>query len=475
MRHELDLRMLYLFAQALRNSAPFIAGFSCIVAAFAPFFVPLRLVIAWLGPQALLLCLMHQLTAWFLERPLSTIDSKLWRWRFIGLETTRGLVWGALPGLVIAASDQPTARAFGVMILVSASAMAATVGASIPAAVVAAMTSMSAIVLLSFLTAGLDLDTLPLVVLACCVQLYLLRVAYKLHETALATLSIQEEKDILIAELAAAKATSDFARRRAEDANFAKSRFLAAMSHELRTPLNAILGFSEVMKGELVGAHSVESYREYSNDIHASGQHLLVLINEILDLSRIEAGRFELDEGAVKLSSVVEDCRHLLALRAKGRSIAIESVAEPDMPPLRADERAIRQIVLNLLSNAINFTPRGGAIKFKIGWTARGGQYISVRDSGPGIPEEEIPTILTPFGRGTLAHQNGEEGSGLGLSIVRGLVELHGGSFLLRSKLHEGTEVIVIFPRERVGAPFSGVHRHETKAAAECTSRQGGT
>jgi two-component system cell cycle sensor histidine kinase PleC len=415
---------------------------------------------------------MHRLAGRYLEKPRHTTDSKPWRWRFIGLESTWGLVWGALAGLVIAASDQSTARAFGFMILVSASAMSATVGASIPAAVVGAMTSMSGIVLLGLGAAEPDLDTLPPVVLVFCVQLYLLRVAYKLHATALATLSIQEEKDNLIAELAAAKATSDFARRRAEDANFAKSRFLAAMSHELRTPLNAILGFSEVMKGELFGAHSVESYREYSNDIHASGQHLLVLINEILDLSRIEAGRFELNEGAVKLSSIVEDCRHLLALRAKGRSIAIESCAEPDMPPLRADERALRQIVLNLLSNAINFTPRGGAIKFKIGWTARGGQYISVRDSGPGIPEEEIPTILTPFGRGTLAHQYGEEGSGLGLSIVRGLVELHGGSFVLRSRLHEGTEAIVIFPRERIGASFSEVHLHDDNGAGACTSPQ---
>jgi two-component system, cell cycle sensor histidine kinase PleC len=286
--------------------------------------------------------------------------------------------------------------------------------------------------------------------LACGTHLYFMFLARKLHKASLEALSFQTEKDELIAELEQAKASSDLARRRAEAANLAKSRFLATMSHELRTPLNAILGFSEVMKGELFGSHVVASYKEYSNDIHASGQHLLMLINEILDLSRIEAGRFDLKEVAITLPHLVEDCRHLLGLRAKKRRIAIEKAVEPDLPRIWADERAIRQVILNLLSNAIKFTPQGGTIKIRIGWTASGGQYIAVRDSGPGIPEDEIPIVMSSFGRGALAQKNAEEGSGLGLPIVKGLVELHGGSFTLKSKLREGTEVIVIFPPERV-------------------------
>ncbi|MGQ0443633.1 MAG: sensor histidine kinase, partial [Beijerinckiaceae bacterium] len=237
----------------------------------------------------------------------------------------------------------------------------------------------------------------------------------------------------------------------------AKYRFLATMSHELRTPLNAILGFSEVMKGELFGSHVVASYKEYSNDIHASGQHLLMLINEILDLSRIEAGRFDLKEEAVALPRIVEDCRHLLGLRAKKRRITIETVAEQDLPRIWADQRAIRQVVLNLLSNAIKFTPQNGTVKIRIGWTASGGQYVAIRDSGPGMPEDEFAIVMSSFGRGTLALKNAEEGSGLGLPIVKGLVELHGGSFALKSKLREGTEVIVIFPPERVMAAEPGV------------------
>jgi len=177
-----------------------------------------------------------------------------------------------------------------------------------------------------------------------------------------------------------------------------------------------------------------------------------MLINEILDLSRVEAGRYELREESVALVNIVEECRRLLGLRAKKRNLTIEKAVEQDLPPIMADARALRQVMLNLLSNAIKFTPKGGLIliKIRIGWTSKGGQYVAVRDSGPGIPEDEIPSVMSSFGRGTLAQKNAEEGAGLGLPIVKGLVELHGGTFTLKSKLREGTEVIVIFPPERV-------------------------
>ena len=255
---------------------------------------------------------------------------------------------------------------------------------------------------------------------------------------------------MLISELEQAKANSDEARRRAEEASLAKSRFLATMSHELRTPLNAILGFSEVMKGELFGPHAVPAYKGYSSDIHASGQHLLALINEILDLSRVEAGRYELKEDAISVAHILEDCMHLLSLRAEKRDITMTEAIEPNLPRLWADERAVRQVALNLLTNAIKFTPPGGSVFVKAGWTAVGGQYISIRDTGTGIPADEIPVVLSSFGRGSMAQKNADEGSGLGLPIVKGLVELHGGSFTLKSEVRVGTEVIVIFPPERV-------------------------
>jgi two-component system cell cycle sensor histidine kinase PleC len=222
------------------------------------------------------------------------------------------------------------------------------------------------------------------------------------------------------------------------------------MSHELRTPLNAILGFSEVMKAEIFGPHAVPAYKDYSNDIHNSGVHLLGLINEILDLSRIEAGRYELNEEAVSLAGVVGECSHLLQMRAKSRGLVIHELFEADLPRLWADERAIRQVCLNLLGNAIKFTPQGGEIWLKVGWTASGGQYLSVKDSGPGIPDEEIPIVLASFGQGSNSIKSAEQGAGLGLPIAKNLVELHGGTFALKSKLRIGTEVVVTFPSERV-------------------------
>jgi two-component system cell cycle sensor histidine kinase PleC len=279
---------------------------------------------------------------------------------------------------------------------------------------------------------------------------FLAYVARHLNRSTVMLLSFRTEKDALIAELETAKAMSDEARRRAEEANLAKSRFLASMSHELRTPLNAILGFSEVMAKEVLGPMGNPTYRDYAQDIHDSGQHLLDLINEILDLSRIEAGRYQLNEEPVHLLHIVEDCCHMMMLRARNKDIRIVQEFEPTLPRLFADERAVRQITLNLLSNAIKFTPTGGEVRVRAGWTAGGGQYVSVRDNGPGIPPDEIPVVLSAFGQGSIAIKSAEQGTGLGLPIVQGLIAMHGGEFQLESKLREGTEAIAVFPPTRV-------------------------
>jgi two-component system cell cycle sensor histidine kinase PleC len=348
---------------------------------------------------------------------------------------------------------------------------------SLPIAVFAATVPVTAAIALNFALRGTMRDYI-LAAMAVAAQGYFALLAHRLYTTTLATLEARAEKDALIGELEQSKAISDEARGRAEAANIAKSRFLAQMSHELRTPLNAILGFSEVMNGEIFGAHAVPTYKEYSGDIHNSGVHLLNLINEILDLSRIEAGRHELNEEPVSLVLVVEDCNHLLTLRAKSRGITLHELYEPELPRLWADERAIRQICLNLLSNAIKFTPQGGEIWLKVGWTASGGQYMSVKDTGPGIPEEEIPIVLATFGQGSNSIKSAEQGAGLGLPIAKSLVDLHGGTFALKSKLRIGTEVVVTFPPERVVtalAPFAeaapplqpsadAIHQEKSKA-----------
>jgi two-component system, cell cycle sensor histidine kinase PleC len=351
---------------------------------------------------------------------------------------------------------------FVMLLVVAVSSMLAS---SLPTAVFAATFPVTTAVALDFILQGRLRDYI-LAIMAITAQGYFAALTYRLYSSTLATLEARAEKDALIGELEQAKAISDEARRRAEAANIAKSRFLAQMSHELRTPLNAILGFSEVMKTEVFGEHSVAAYKEYSSDIHNSGVHLLGLINEILDLSRIEAGRYELNEESVSLVAIVEDCHHLLKLRASNRGIIIHEVFEAELPRLWADERAIRQICLNLLSNAIKFTPPAGEIWLKVGWTASGGQYISVKDTGAGIPEEEIPIVLASFGQGSNSIKSAEQGAGLGLPIAKSLVDLHGGTFNLKSKLRIGTEVIVTFPPERVVSAMAPMPEHAPPIAA---------
>ncbi len=399
----------------------------------------------------------------FLERPISEISARAWRLRFVTLDLFYGLAWMFI--LVHPVGVDESSGTFMLFVMLLVVAVSSMLASSLPTAVFAATFPVTTAVALDFILQGRLRDYL-LAIMAITAQGYFAALTYRLYSSTLATLEARAEKDALIGELEQAKAISDEARRRAEAANIAKSRFLAQMSHELRTPLNAILGFSEVMKTEVFGEHSVAAYKEYSSDIHNSGVHLLGLINEILDLSRIEAGRYELNEESVSLVAIVEDCHHLLKLRASNRGIIIHEIFEPELPRLWADERAIRQICLNLLSNAIKFTPPAGEIWLKVGWTASGGQYISVKDTGAGIPEEEIPIVLASFGQGSNSIKSAEQGAGLGLPIAKSLVDLHGGTFNLKSKLRIGTEVVVTFPPARVVATIAPMPEHAPPIAS---------
>ncbi|UZE47466.1 sensor histidine kinase [Rhodopseudomonas sp. P2A-2r] len=383
----------------------------------------------------------------YLAEPPSPAHSRKWRIRFVLLDLLYGLCWTVI--LVHPADIDIVSNSMMMFLMLLVVAVSSMLAASLPIAAFAATAPVTSGVALNFILHG-GFDNYVLAALAVSAEGYFALLAHRLHSTTLTALEARAEKDALIGELEQAKAISDEARHRAEAANVAKSRFLAQMSHELRTPLNAILGFSEVMKSEIFGGHAVPVYKEYSADIHNSGVHLLNLINEILDLSRIEAGRYELNEEAVSLEHVVADCHHLLKLRASSRGITIHEVFEHGMPRIWGDERACRQIVLNLLSNAIKFTPQGGEVWLKVGWTASGGQYLSCRDTGSGIAEDEIPIVLASFGQGSNSIKSAEQGAGLGLPIAKSLIDMHGGTFTLRSKLRVGTEVIVTFPPERV-------------------------
>ena len=328
-------------------------------------------------------------------------------------------------------------------------ATVAIIGASLGGVVVASFLPMAG-ALAYRATLGKEASEQALYGLLICAIPFFSIVAERLRKGAVERLRHRAERDQLVSEIETARIQSDDARHRAEHANLAKSQFLATMSHELRTPLNAILGFSEVISNEILGPVGNETYREYVKDIHQSGQHLLDLINEILDLSRVEAGRYTLNEEPMLLADKAREGIGYVQLKADTKRISIVSEFEPNLPQLWGDPRSLRQVVLNLLSNAVKFTPEGGRIVCRVGWTAGGGQYVSVSDNGPGIPADELPTVLSSFGQGSSAIKSAEQGTGLGLPIVQALMTLHNGRFELHSEVGHGTEAIAIFPHSRV-------------------------
>jgi PAS domain S-box-containing protein len=238
-----------------------------------------------------------------------------------------------------------------------------------------------------------------------------------------------------------AKAMTDIASR-------AKSEFIANMSHELRTPLNAIIGFSEVIKSRHFG-EALERYVSYASDIHSSATHLLSIINDILDMSKIESGQTDLHEEIVMLGDVIYAVVKLLRQKIELASLSLSVTLAPGLPPIRGDARKLKQIVMNLLSNSVKFTPAGGDISITAGHDAPGNLRIEIRDTGIGMRVHEIPKALAPFGQVDSSLARKHEGTGLGLPLVKALTELHGGSFTLSSEPGRGTIAVVILPRQR--------------------------
>ncbi|HEY3149735.1 MAG TPA: ATP-binding protein [Dongiaceae bacterium] len=237
------------------------------------------------------------------------------------------------------------------------------------------------------------------------------------------------------------------AKVQAEMASRAKSDFLANMSQELRTPLNAIIGLSEMIKSEILGPIVHEQYRTYAGDINASGQHLLGIINEILDLAKVEAGKVELDLRVLDLGEITREGMRLMRTQAEGGGIALEAEIARDLPCVRADEQAIRRILFNLLSNAFKFTPRGGTVIVTLRPAAGDDAVeLSVLDTGIGIAADDIPRLMQPFVQVDDVYKRRTQGSGLGLAIVRSLVERHGGSIRIESKEGAGTRITLRLP-----------------------------
>ncbi len=231
------------------------------------------------------------------------------------------------------------------------------------------------------------------------------------------------------------------------DANF---QFTANLIHELRTPLNAIIGFADVLQSEVFGELPHAKCREYVGDILESSRHLLSLVNEILDLSKADAGRLELCEAVVDVAGTIQTCTKMIAQSARENQVELSIALAPDLPQLYADERRVRQILINLLANAVKFTPSGGEVLLTADRDPEAGLFVSVLDTGIGMQEADLPVAVAPFGQIETSPHGGDQGTGLGLPLTRKLLEAHGGRLEVLSSAGQGTIMVAHFPSERV-------------------------
>jgi len=249
----------------------------------------------------------------------------------------------------------------------------------------------------------------------------------------------------------------------AEAASRAKSEFLATVSHELRTPLNAIIGFSDLIMGELFGPIGNPQYRDYLNDIHKSGVHLLSIINDILDFTKAEASKLVVNDDDIEVGEAVNSVVRLMRPRVQENRLTLDILLPPDLPQLRCDHRKLKQMLLNLLGNAVKFTPAGGSVSVSAQCN-ESGFMISVSDSGIGISKSDLERVLQPFVQADNKLNRRHEGTGLGLSLVRSMIEVHGGTFKLESDVGIGTTATLIFPPERIVANGRPNKSHEAAA-----------
>lgn len=239
------------------------------------------------------------------------------------------------------------------------------------------------------------------------------------------------------------------AKNTAEQANRVKSHFLANISHELRTPLNAIIGFSSLWRDQVFGPISQPKYLEYAEDIHHASTHLLDLIHDILDISQIESGRISLEDGRIDVAELIQDITSLFANTMATEGIKLTVKRDDPLPDLKGDQRRVKQMIINLVSNAVKFTKRGGEVSIEVCVDETGAVNIIIRDNGIGISEKENKDIFEPFTQVAESYSRSHEGVGLGLSIVQALMDEHGGRVALESVVGEGTVVRLVFPQQR--------------------------
>jgi two-component system cell cycle sensor histidine kinase PleC len=394
-----------------------------------------------------------QITRGYQRETASHLQSKrleAWFPRFLALQVATGAIWGLTPWLLWQPFD-PVNHLFLVGCVGCVLAELILSRSSHMEMLIASFSPLVAVACLRFLFAGSLLDFaigvgLPFFA----IQFFLAgrRLTHRLDEET----RLRFEVEDLAKELEEARDEALRKRFEAETANASKTAFLANMSHELRTPLNAILGFSEIIARECFGPVGSLRYKEYAGDINSSGSHLLSLINDLLDVAKIEAGRMEIEPHALDVRRTFDVALKIIAVKARERRQTLVIDVDPSAPSLYADERALKQILINLVSNAVKFTPEEGRITVVGSRASCGNFQIMVEDNGPGIPREKLDRVFKPFSQVDNRYDRQGGGTGLGLALVRGLAELHGGRAWIESEYGKGCRAYVVLPT----APATG-------------------
>ena len=384
------------------------------------------------------------LTAYRRSEENLELAERRWVRRYCATAALLGLFWGGAPLVIAATAPSMVNDGLAALVLFVVAGMMAG-GVMTSSSRVQAVSCFVWPAVAIIVAACALWERSPFMIIAVLAFIYaamLILLGRRLNSTAVAALRGQYEKAALADQLSTANAEVRGASR-------AKSEFLANMSHELRTPLNAIIGFSEIMSREILGPIGLQRYRDYAADIQESGKHLLGVINDILDLSRVEAGKMTLVEDEVDLAVIMGGCARLLAHRANAGGVRLETDFAEETIRMRADEGRMRQIGFNLLTNAIKFTPQGGRVRVHLEVDAGRRVVLQIEDTGVGMRQEDIPLALTPFQQVGSGGVRNMGGTGLGLPLTKTLVELHGGTLTINSALGRGTGVTVAFPRER--------------------------
>lgn len=395
--------------------------------------LPVIVIIYWGGMGTVAFALRMGLLWWFRTR--RALHSEVfWRSWFQAGFFLSGLVWVALPWMVMGQTDLLTASLLSGVLAVVPLVSVFGVLFDLPTSMIQPMMIYPSLAIWWIEDGGRG-DNIGWTSLLFCPLLYVL--AHRANSIAAGNI----RQGIALEE----------ARNAAEAANHSKSAFLANMSHELRTPLNAVIGFSQVISEGHFGPVQPTRYREYAEDIQASGQHLLSLINDILDISKLEAGRMQLEETIAHPGEMIEVVAHMMQPIAHKSAINIDIQIASDLPLMRLDDRATRQVLLNLISNAVKFSPEGATVRVGATRCAQGGVRFEIQDDGPGMPTDAVHKAFEPFSSLSGAGQNRDiQGTGLGLAISKSLAELHGGALTLETAPGAGVKAVLTLPAYRV-------------------------